>query len=548
MQISASMVKELRDRTGAGMMDCKKALQETAGDIEAAIDAMRKSGVAKAAKKAGRIAAEGTIVIERGAAGSQAVILEVNCETDFVARDENFQKFSRELASTLLEQGNGPPESLADLPLNGTEARSVEEARQELVAKLGENISIRRHARVRQSRGRTLGIYVHGIRIGVIVDLSTDNPVLAKDLAMHIAAANPLCVDEQDVPRDVLEKEREIQLAHAGQSGKPEHIVEKMVDGRVKKFIKENTLLGQAFVKDPDMSVADLLKTNNARVNGFTRYEVGEGLEKKADNFAAEVMQQGRSGLGSNRVLPDVPELRYRRILIKLSGEALMGDAAYGINPATIKRLANEIRELGMNGAEIALVLGAGNFFRGSGLAASGIDRVTADHMGMLATIMNSLALQDALEQLGSYARVMSAIKINEVCEDYIRRRAVRHLEKGRVVIFAAGTGNPFFTTDSAASLRAVEINADLLIKATKVDGVYSADPVRDKSAIRYDVLSYDDVIERKLAVMDTTAIVLCRENNMPLRVLNMMQPGALLRSARGMPEGTLVTGFGEAS
>ena len=298
MQIKASMVKELRDRTGAGMMDCKKALQETAGDIEAAIDAMRKSGMAKAAKKAGRIAAEGTIVIERGAAGSQAVILEVNCETDFVARDENFQKFSHELASALLEQGNGPPESLADLPLNGTEARSVEEARQELVTKLGENISIRRHARVRQSQGGTLGIYVHGIRIGVIVDLSTDNPVLAKDLAMHIAAANPLCVDEQDVPPDVLEKEREIQLAHAGQSGKPEHIIEKMVNGRVKKFIQENTLSGQAFVKDPDTSVADLLKANNAVVHGFIRYEVGEGLEKKEDNFAAEVMQQAGLATG----------------------------------------------------------------------------------------------------------------------------------------------------------------------------------------------------------------------------------------------------------
>lgn len=297
MQIKASMVKELRDRTGAGMMDCKKALQETAGDIEAAIDAMRKSGMAKAAKKAGRIAAEGTIVIER-AAGNQAVILEVNCETDFVARDENFQKFSRELASALLEQGNGTPESLADLPLNGTEARSVEEARQELVTKLGENISIRRHARVRQSQGGTLGIYVHGIRIGVIVDLSTDNPVLAKDLAMHIAAANPLCVDEQDVPPDVLEKEREIQLAHAGQSGKPEHIIEKMVNGRVKKFIQENTLSGQAFVKDPDTSVADLLKANSAVVHGFIRYEVGEGLEKKEDNFAAEVMQQAGLATG----------------------------------------------------------------------------------------------------------------------------------------------------------------------------------------------------------------------------------------------------------
>ena len=292
MQISASMVKELRDRTGAGMMDCKKALQETAGDVEAAIDAMRKSGVAKAAKKAGRIAAEGTIVIERDAAGSQAVILEVNCETDFVARDENFQKFARGLAGALLEQGNGAPDSPADLPLDGGGGRSVEEARQELVTKLGENISIRRHARTRQSPGGTLGIYVHGIRIGVIVDLSTDNSALAKDLAMHIAAANPLCVDEQDVPADVLEREREIQLAHAAQSGKPEHIIEKMVNGRIRKFLQENTLSGQAFVKDPDTSVAALLKANNAVVHGFTRYEVGEGLEKKEDNFAAEVMQQ----------------------------------------------------------------------------------------------------------------------------------------------------------------------------------------------------------------------------------------------------------------
>ena len=292
MQISASMVKELRDRTGAGMMDCKKALQETAGDIEAAIDAMRKSGVAKAAKKAGRIAAEGTIVIEQDAAGSEAVILEVNCETDFVARDENFQQFAHGLAGALLDQGNGSKGTPADLSLNGTEARSVEEVRQELVTKLGENISIRRHERIRQSQGGTLGVYVHGIRIGVIVDLSTDNPVLAKDLAMHIAAANPLCVDEQDVAADVLEKEREIQLAQARQSGKPEAIIEKMVAGRMKKFLRENTLLGQAFVKDPDQSVADLLKTNNAQVNGFIRYEVGEGLEKKEDNFAAEVMQQ----------------------------------------------------------------------------------------------------------------------------------------------------------------------------------------------------------------------------------------------------------------
>jgi uridylate kinase len=236
------------------------------------------------------------------------------------------------------------------------------------------------------------------------------------------------------------------------------------------------------------------------------------------------------------------PELKYRRILLKLSGEALMGDAGYGIDPAVIKRIAEEVQDLRGAGAEIAIVIGGGNIFRGAGLAAGGIDRVTADHMGMLATIINSLALQDALEQMGMYARVMSAIKINQVCEDYIRRRAIRHLEKGRVVIFAAGTGNPFFTTDSAASLRAVEVDADLLIKATKVDGVYTADPKEDKSARRYDKLSYDEVIEKKLGVMDATAVVLCRENNMPMRVLDMMRPGALMRAARGLDEGTLVT------
>ncbi|NIN35969.1 MAG: UMP kinase [Gammaproteobacteria bacterium] len=234
-------------------------------------------------------------------------------------------------------------------------------------------------------------------------------------------------------------------------------------------------------------------------------------------------------------------KIKYRRVLLKLSGEALMGDSAYGIDPAVIRRIAGEILELCKASVEVAIVIGGGNIFRGAGLSAAGIDRVTADHMGMLATIMNALAMQDALEQLGLHARVMSAIKINQICEDYIRRRAIRHLEKGRVIIFAAGTGNPFFTTDSAASLRAIEVAADLLIKATKVDGVYTDDPVKNKSAKRYAKLNYDEVIEQKLDVMDATAVVLCRENNMPLRVLDMTHPGSLMRAVCGEDEGTLV-------
>jgi uridylate kinase len=232
---------------------------------------------------------------------------------------------------------------------------------------------------------------------------------------------------------------------------------------------------------------------------------------------------------------------RYKRILVKLSGEALLGAVDYGIDPAMLKRVATELVECCSTGVEVAVVIGGGNIFRGAGLARSGMDRVTADQMGMLATVMNSLAMQDAIEQVGAHARVMSAIRINEVCEDYIRRRAERHLEKGRIVIFAAGTGNPFFTTDSAASLRAVEIGADLLLKATKVNGVYSDDPVKNPAATRYEWLSYDRVLDDRLGVMDATAIVLCRDNNIPLRVFNLHNPGDLPRVVRGENVGTLV-------
>jgi uridylate kinase len=232
----------------------------------------------------------------------------------------------------------------------------------------------------------------------------------------------------------------------------------------------------------------------------------------------------------------------YARILVKLSGEALMGGGDYGIDPAVIKRIGGELQEIVAMGVQVAAVIGGGNIFRGAGLARAGMDRVAADHMGMLATVMNALAMQDALEGLGMHARVMSAIRINEVCEDYIRRRAVRHLEKGRVVIFAAGTGNPFFTTDTAAALRAIEISADVLLKATKVNGVYSDDPVRNPAAVRYAHLSFDRVLTEKLNVMDATAIVMCRDNRLPLRVFNLNNSGDLTRIVRGEEVGTAVT------
>jgi len=236
------------------------------------------------------------------------------------------------------------------------------------------------------------------------------------------------------------------------------------------------------------------------------------------------------------------PEVLYRRVLLKLSGEALMGELEYGIEPGVIQRIAAEIAEVQKLGVELAIVIGGGNIFRGAGLARAGMDRVTGDYMGMLATVMNALAIQDALESLDVYARVMSALQIHQVCEDYIRRRAVRHLEKGRVVILAAGTGNPFFTTDTAASLRAIEIGADVLMKATRVSGVYDSDPNLNERALKFDTISFDKLLVDKLNVMDATAVVMCRDNNLPLRVFNLTDENALVQAMTDEDFGTLVT------
>ena len=230
-----------------------------------------------------------------------------------------------------------------------------------------------------------------------------------------------------------------------------------------------------------------------------------------------------------------------KRILLKLSGEALMGDDAFGINRATIVRMVREIQEVTRLGVEVAVVIGGGNIFRGVAGGSVGMDRATADYMGMLATVINALAMQNALEKAGVPTRVLSAIPMSSVCEPYIRRRAIRHMEKGRVVIFAAGTGNPFFTTDSAAALRASETQCDALLKATKVDGIYSADPNKDPAATRYNRISFDEVINRRLEVMDATAFALCRDQKLPIRVFSINKPGALKRAVKGEDEGTLV-------
>jgi len=286
MAISASMVKELRERTGAGMMECKKALVETDGDIEGAIEHLRKSGQAKADKKSSRIAAEGVVVVK--ANGSKAVVIEVNSETDFVAKDENFLTFVNAVADAALASGQVDVASLANDSL--ADGQTVEGARTELVNKVGENISVRRIAQI--SHEGPISHYIHGAKIAAVVALEGGDEGLARDVAMHIAATNPDCIDETGVPAETLENERRILTEQAQDSGKLPEIIEKIVNGRVAKFLKEITLVGQPFVKDPDVTVGKLLQTAGAKVVSFTRFEVGEGIEKKVENFADEVMKQ----------------------------------------------------------------------------------------------------------------------------------------------------------------------------------------------------------------------------------------------------------------
>ncbi len=293
MAITASLVKELRERTGAGMMECKKALVETDGDIEAAIELMRKSGQAKAAKKAGRIAAEGIIVIKTSEDARSAAMLEVNCETDFVAKDANFCSFADAVAERALSGGAEDVAALLGQALHEGEQTTVDQAREALVAKLGENMTVRRFARYQSDSG-LIASYVHGVRIGVMVEIEGGSLDLGKDIAMHVAASNPVCVSEADVPQSMQDKEREIYMAQARDSGKPMNIVEKMIEGRLRKWLAEITLHGQPFVKDADTSVAKLLEKTGARVVRFQRFEVGEGIEKRSENFAEEVMAQAR--------------------------------------------------------------------------------------------------------------------------------------------------------------------------------------------------------------------------------------------------------------
>jgi elongation factor Ts len=290
MAITAEMVKELRERTGAGMMECKKALTETNGDLDAAVDVLRKSGVAKAEKRAGKAASEGLVIIKTSADGKTVGIVEVNSETDFVSKGDDFQNFAEAVAKRIMTAKPANRDALLQQKLTDAGSDTIEAAIKNLTAKIGEKIDVRRFTIV-HAKG-TVGSYMHGNRIGVVVDIEGGDDELRKDIAMHIAASRPLCVDESQVAPEIIAKEKEIYTAQAADSGKPADIIEKMVMGRVKKYLKEVTLLGQPFVKNPEQTVEQLLKAAKAKVHSFMRYEVGEGIEKKTEDFAAEVMAQ----------------------------------------------------------------------------------------------------------------------------------------------------------------------------------------------------------------------------------------------------------------
>ena len=370
--ITAKDVAELRARTGAGMMDCKKALEEAGGDMDKASEILRKKGIAKAEKRGGRVARQGLVVNYMHHNGQVGVLLELNCETDFVARTEEFGQ-------------------------------------------------------------------------------------LARDIALHIASADPIGVNPEDIAPELIERERRIAEEQVAQEGKPEAIRGKIVDGKVKKFVAERTLLEQPFVKDETKTIGQLVKEVSGKlgeaivVRRFARFKVGE----------------------------DLMALAYPRALLKLSGEALAGEKGVGLDYRVIEALADEIKAVHATGVQLSLVVGGGNIVRGTAASREGLDRVSADYMGMLATVINALALQDVLEKTGVHTRVMTAIRMESLAEPYIRRRALRHLEKGRLVIFAGGTGNPFFSTDTAAVLRALEMEAEVILKATNVDGVYHRRPAR---------------------------------------------------------------------
>ena len=568
--ITAAMVKDLRETTGAGMMDCKQALTENSGEMQAAIDWLRKKGLSKAAKKAGRVAAEG--LIGAVTAGRKGVVVEVNSETDFVARNGQFQGLVKMIAQVALDVGADLEKILAAKVGAVTVATAIADA----IATIGENMTLRRAALLEVSKG-IVSSYVHNAviegagKMGVIVALDsagkTDElAVLGKQLAMHVAAANPQALDPSGLDPDVVKREKDVLADKYRQQGKPENVIEKIVEFGPEDLLQGGLPAGAGFGARRAQRQGDLAGAQGSRGqdrracedyricalcsrrgnrpagNRFRgRSRSRQRPEEAAGRCCNDILSRKRPAREGKRLAMAEPV--YRRVVIKLSGEYFAGAHSTGFDQPTIDRVAGDLIAAQQIGVEIAVVVGGGNLIRGVEVSSRGVSRTTGDTMGMLATVMNCLALEAAIERRGAPARALSAFVMPQVCELYTRGATHKYLAEGRIVLLGGGTGNPFFTTDTTAVLRAAEIGAQAVLKATNVDGIYSADPKKDASAKRFDRLTHSQAIEGGYKVMDATAFALARETSLPIIVFSIAEPGSIGAILRGTGHGTIVAG-----
>ena len=576
---TAADVKDLREKTGACMLDCKNALGESEGDVEKAIELLRIKGQKGVAKREDRDASNGLVAVHTD--GGLGVMVQLNCETDFVAKSEGFIALSQQVLDQAVAVAATDAESLLASDLGG---RTVQQLLDEANATMGEKILVPRVARI---EGTHVSAYLHRTAtdlpptIGVLVALDAVNDEIGKDVAMHTAAMSPTYLTREDVPAEKVESERRIAEETAREENKPEAAMAKIVEGRVNSYFKDNVLLEQPFAKDPKTTITKLLAGAGVHVTSFARFRAGAST--------APPRRRGRGGGTSGPPTPSArpdqsrlterdldlppgadcpgppphpiprsprvsepsltvdleagtvrPSPAYRRVLLKLSGE-FFGNGRVGVDPDVISQVAREIAGPVKQGVQVAIVVGGGNFFRGAELSQRGMERSRADYMGMLGTVMNALALQDFLEQQDVSTRVQTAITMGQVAEPYIPRRAIRHMEKGRVVIFGAGAGMPYFSTDTVAAQRALEVRADAVLMAKNgVDGVYTGDPRKDPAATKIDTISYAEALQRNLRVVDTTAFSLCMDNRLPMIVFGMEGQG-VARALRGERIGTQV-------
>ncbi len=536
-QISAADVKRLRDATGAGMMDSKKALDEAGGDFDQAVEILRVKAGAKVARRgAERNASNGLIAAAEGA------MIELASETDFVAKNEQFQTLAGDIVAHFAASSAADVAALLTETLR--DGRTVAENIDVLAGVIGEKLELRRAVKVDGQVAEYLHKKAADLppQVGVLVQFTGTDLQAARGAAMQVAAMRPRYLARTDVPSDVVDNERRVLEAKAREDGKPEAALPKIVDGMLNGFFKDNVLLEQAAVQDNKKTGRARRAPAGVLAPAFAHARAGgpTGGARPAE------LGQDRRQVAPTKESPmteswPAPAPAYRRVMLKLSGE-VFGGGAVGVDPDVVQSLAQQIAEVVRGGTQVAIVVGGGNFFRGPELSQRGMERSRADYMGMLGTVMNCLALQDFLEQAGIPTRVQTAITMGQVAEPYIPRRAERHLEKGRVVIFGAGAGMPYFSTDTVAAQRALEISCEvLLLGKNGVDGIYDADPRTHPEAVKFDTISYDEVLARGLAVADAAAFSLCRENGMPIVVFSL-DDGNIARVVRGEKIGTLVS------